>query len=113
MRTGLQLYMKDTKVMTVKESHNFEAVDVETEIDQIFLCLGSVIILKRDCTKKFQGDRDLEGSHEGARKNSEKDVLLVIKIKTIHTIVFPIAIYGCESWKMNEVEKKKVYLCIS
>lgn len=50
----LQLIIRKTKVMTTRESHNFNVDNEESEIFQGFLFLNSVINLKGDCNQEIR-----------------------------------------------------------
>ena len=39
-----------------------------------------------------------------------KNVSLETKIKVIHTLLLRITMYGCESWKLKKVERKKGWI---
>lgn len=70
--------------------------------------LRLVIISKGDCSQEFERRLRLKRvAMEELGKIKSNDVSLETKSKTIHILVFPITIYGCENWTMEKSGKKK------
>ena len=38
-----------------------------------------------------------------------KDITLPTKVHLVKAVVFPVVMYGCESWTKNKVEPQKIY----
>ena len=64
-----------------------------------FIFLGSKITADGDCSMKLKDTCSLE---EKGMKNLEpirsRDVALPTKVSIVKAMVFPVVIYGCESW---------------
>ena len=37
-----------------------------------------------------------------------RDITLISKIKAVQTLVFPVVVYGCESWTVRKADRKKM-----
>ena len=37
-----------------------------------------------------------------------RDITLLIKVHLVKAMVFPVVTYGCESWTMNKVERRRI-----
>ena len=96
--------------MTTEELHNFKVDNEEIEVVQDFLFLGSIIKQHGDCNEEIR--RRLRLGRAAVRELDkilkDKDVSLGTKIKIIQTMVFPIAMYGCESWMVKKADRKKI-----
>ena len=91
--------------MTIEELHIFNVDNEETEMVKDFLYLRLIISPKGDCSQEIRRRLRLG---RAAMKKLEiiikcKDVSLEIKAKIIHTLVFPITIYGCESRRLRKL----------
>ena len=78
---------------------------VETVKDFIFL--GSKITADGDCS--YEVERHLllgkKKNYDKPRQNiKSRDITLLKKVHLVKAMVFPVVMYGCESWTMNKVE---------
>ena len=81
---------------------------VETVADFIFLC--SKIIADVDCSHEIKR-RLLLGRKVMTNLNSilkSRDITLPTKVHLIKTMVFPVVMYGCESWTIKKAEHWKI-----
>ena len=83
--------------MTTEELHNFNVANEEILIVKDFLYLGSIITPTRACSQKI---RKRLGFGRAAMKELETIIKCkdVSKAKIIHTLVFPITMYGYKSY---------------
>ena len=80
----------------------------ETVTDFIFL--GSKVIADNDCSHKIKR-RLLLGRKAMTNLDSifkSRDVILPIKAHLVKTMVFPVVIYGCESWTIKKYECRRI-----
>ena len=74
---------------------------LETVTDFIFL--GSKITADGDCSHEIKRHLLLEGEAmtklDSVFKN--KDITLLIKVCLVKAMVFPVVMYGCESWTIK------------
>ena len=78
---------------------------VETVTDFIFL--GSKITTDSDCSHEIKR-RLLLGKKAMTNLDSivkSKDITLCTKVHLVKAVVFPVVIYGCESWTIMKAER--------
>ena len=77
---------------------------METVTDFIFL--GSKITADRDCSHEIQRrlllGRKALTNLESILKSG--DITLLTKVRLVKAIVFPVVMYGCESWTIKKAE---------
>ena len=111
-RTGLRVNVGKCKVMRVNARNN-EAITVNglaLEDVEKFIYLGATVC------KQGGGEEDIKarlGKARGAfvklnRVWNSSSVTRKTKIRLYKTLVKPVLMYGCETWKMNEGDAKKI-----
>ena len=78
---------------------------METVTDFIFL--GSKITVDGDCSHEIKR-RLLHGRKVTTNLDSvleSRDITLVTKVCLVKAMVFPVVIYGCESWTIKKAER--------
>ena len=101
---------KKTKIMasTPITSWQTDGQTVETVADFIFL--GSKITADHDCSHEIKR-RLLLGRNVMTNLDSilkSRDITLPIKVRLVKATVFPIVMYGCESWTIKKVECQRI-----
>ena len=79
-------------------------IDGETVVDFIFL--GSKITVDSDCSNEIKR-RLLLGRKVTTNLDSilkSRDVTLPTKVRLVKAMVFPVVMYGCESWTIKKAE---------
>ena len=97
-KAGLKFNIKITKIMA-NEGGKVEAV---TD----FLFLGSKITEDGDCSQDIRR-RLLLGRKAMTNLDSvlkRKDIAFLIKVHIVKAMVFPVVMYGCESWTIKKAE---------
>ena len=109
-KAGLHLSVKKTKITTTEEIHNFNVDSEDIEVLKEFVYLGSVINLNGDCSQEIK--RRLRLGRPAMKELGKiikcKKVSLETKAKIIHTLVFPITMYGSQSWTVKKADRKKM-----
>ena len=82
-------------------------IDGETmETVKDFIFLGSKITLDVDCSHEMKRHllpgRKAMTNLDSVLKNT--DIILPTKVHLVKAIIFPVVIYGCESWTINKAE---------
>ena len=75
-----------------------------------FTFLGSKITGDIDCTNKIKRDL-LLGRKTMTNLDSvlkSRDITLPTKVHIVKTMVFPVVMYGCESWTVNKAEHRRI-----
>ena len=83
-------------------------VDGETVSDLIFL--GSKITADGDCSRDIKR-RLLTGRKVMTNLDSllkSRDITLSTKVRLVKAMVFPVVMYGCESWTIKKPERLKI-----
>ena len=105
-KVGLKLNIQKTKIMASGPitSQEIDAETVETVSDFIFL--GSKITADGDCSHEIKR-RLLLGRKVITNLDSifkSREITLPTEVRLVKAIVFPVVMYGCESWTVNEAE---------
>ena len=99
-KVGLKLNIQKTKIMASSPFTSWE-IDGETVADFIFL--GSKITADGDCSHEIKR-RLLLGRKVITNLDStlkSRDVTLPMKVHLVKAMVFPVVMYGCESWTVK------------
>ena len=109
-KLGLKLNIQKTKIMASIPitSWQIDGETVETVRDFIFL--GSKITAVGDCSHKIKR-RLLLGRKTMTNLDSilkSKDITLPTKVHLAKTMVFPVVIYGCDSWTLKKAECRRI-----
>jgi len=83
-------------------------IDGETVADFIFL--GSRITADGDCSHEIKR-RLLLGREVMTNLDSifkSRDITLSTKIHLVTALVFPVVMYGCESWTVKKAERRRI-----
>ena len=104
---GLKLNIQKTKILASSPitSWQIDGERVETVSDFIFL--GSKITADGDCSHEIKR-RLLLGRKVMINLDSllkSKDIALPTKVCLVKGMVFPVVMYGCESWTIKKVER--------
>ena len=103
-KVGLKLNMQKTKMMASGPITSWE-IDGETVRDFIFL--GSKITADGDCSHEIKR-RLLHGNKVITNLDSilkSRDITLLTKVHLVKAMVFPVVMYGCESWTVKKAER--------
>jgi len=103
---GLKLNIQKTKIVASGPITSWE-IDRETvETVSDFIFLGSKITADRDCSHEIKR-RLLLGRKIMTNPDSifkSRDITLPTKVHLVKAMVFPVVIYGCESWTVKKTE---------
>ena len=106
-KVGLKLNIQKTKIMASGPitSWQIDGETVETVRDFIFQ--GSKITAAGDCSHEIKR-RLLLGSKVMTNLDSmfkSRDITLPRKVRLVKAMVFPVVMYGCESWTVKKAER--------
>ena len=105
-KVGLKLNIQKAKIMASSPitSWQIDGETVETMADFIFL--GSKITADGDCSHEIKRHlllgRKLMTNLDSILKS--RDITLPTKVHLVRVIVFPVVMYGCDSWTVNKAE---------
>ena len=103
-KAGLKLSIQKTKIMASGPITSWQ-IDMETmETVTDFYFLGSKITAYGDCSHEIKRHlllgRKVMTNLDSILKS--RDITLPTKVHLVKTIVFPVVMYGCESWTIKE-----------
>ena len=102
-KVGLKLNIQKMKIMVYGPITSWE-IDGETVADFIFL--GSKIVADGDCSHEIQRllllGRKVMTNIDSIFKS--RDITLPTKVHLVKAMVFPVVMYGCESWTIKKTE---------
>ena len=109
-KVGLKLNIQKTKILASGPITSWE-IDGETvETVSDFIFLGSKITADGDCSHEIKRclllGRKVMTSLDSIFKS--RDITLPTKVCLVKAMVFPIVMYGCESWSLKKVECKRM-----
>ena len=109
-KVGLKLNIQKTKIMASGPITPWEidGETVETESDFIFG--GSKITADGDCSHEIKR-RLLLGRKVMTNLDSifeSRDIPLPTNVRLVKTMVFPVVMYGCESWTVKKAERQRI-----
>ena len=109
-RVGLKLSIQKTKIMASSPITSWQ-VDGETmETVTDFIFLGSKIPADGDCSHEIKRHL-LLGRKAMINLGSilkSRDITLPAKVHLVKAIVFPVVMYGCESWAIKKAEHQRI-----
>ena len=102
-KVGLKLNIQKTKIMASRPITSWQT-DGETVTDFIFW--GSKITADGDCSHEikrrlFLGRNVMTNLHSILKS---RDITLPAKVRLVKAMVFPVVMYGCESWTIKKAE---------
>ena len=109
-KVGLKLNIQKTKIMTSGPitSWQIDGETVETVADFIFL--GSKITADGDCSHEIKRcllfGRKVMTNLDSILKS--RDITLPTKVHLVKAVVFPVVMYGYESWTIKKVEHQRI-----
>ena len=109
-KAGLKLNIQKMKIMAPGPITSWQ-IDGETmETGTDFIFLGSKIIADGDCNHEIKRclllGRKVRTNLDSVLKS--RDITLLTKVHVIKTMVFPVVMYGCESWTINKAEHRRI-----
>ena len=102
-KVGLKLNIQKTKIMASGPITSWE-IDGEKVRDFIFW--GSKITADGDCSHEIKRRLQLEWKVMANLDSilKSRDITLPTKVHLVKAMVFPVVMYGCESWTVKKAE---------
>jgi len=106
-KVGLKLNIQKTKIMASGPITSWE-IDGETVSD--FILEGSQITADGDCSHEIKRcllfRRKVMTNLDSIFKS--RDITLPTKVRLVKAMVFPVVMYGCESWTVKKAEHRRI-----
>ena len=109
-KVGLKLNIQKTKIMAFGPitSWEIDGETVETVADFIFL--SSKITADGDCSHEIKRHlllgRKVMNNLDSILKS--RDITLPTEVRLVEAMVFPVVMYGCESWTVKKAERRRI-----
>ena len=109
-KVGLKLNTQKTKIMASGPITSWE-IDGETvETVSDFILGGSKITADGDCSHEIKSrlllGRKVMTNLHSILKN--RDITLPTKVHLVNAMVYPVVMYGCESWTIKKAEHRRI-----
>ena len=102
-RVGLKLNIQKAKIMASSPITSWQ-IDGETvETVSGFIFWGSKITADGDCSHEIK--RCLLLGRKVMTNLNSRDITLPTKVRLVKAMVFPVVLYGCESWTVKKAER--------
>ena len=99
-KVGLKLNIQNTKIMAFGPITSWEINGETVETVSDFIFLGSKITANGDCSHEIKRclllGRKVMTNLDTILKS--RDITLPTKVRLVKAMVFPVVMYGCESW---------------
>ena len=80
------------------------------QCQSLFLCVGSKITADGDCSHEIKRHlllgRKVMTNLDSIFKS--RDITLPTKVRLVKAMVFPVVMYGCESWTVKKAERRRI-----
>ena len=109
-KVGLKLSVQETKIMASSLITSWEIDEETVETVADFISLGSKITADGDCSHEIKScfllGRKVMINLDSIFKS--RDITLPTKVHLVKAMVFPVVMYGCESWTVRRLSAKEL-----
>ena len=105
-KVGLKLNIQKIKIMAFRPIISWQTDEETMETVTDFISFGSKIIAGGNCSHEIKR-RLLLGRTVMTTLDSilkSRDITLLTKVHLVKAMVFPVVVYGCESWTIKKAE---------
>ena len=106
-KVDLKLNIQNTKIMASGPITSWEIDGEAVETVSDFIFLGSKITADVDCSHEIKRHlllgRKVMTNLDSIFKS--RDITLPTKVRLVKAVVFPVVMYGCESWTVKKAER--------
>ena len=105
-KAGLKLNIEKTKIMTSSPITSWQIVEETIETVTDFIFLDSKITVDGDCSHEIKRclllGRKAMTNLDSILKS--RDITLPTNVDLVKAMVFPVVMYGCESWTIKKAK---------
>ena len=109
-KVGLKLNIQKMKVMASGPITSWQIVEERVETVSNFIVLSSKITTDGDCSHEIKRcllfGRKVMTNLDSIFKS--RDITLPTKVHLVNATVFPVVMYGCESWTIKKAECQRI-----
>ena len=109
-KASLKLNIQKTNIMASSPISSWQIEDERIEAGTDFIFLGTKIMADDDCSHGIKGCL-LLGRKAMINLDSilkSRNVTLPTKVCLVKAVVFPVVVYGCESWTIKKAERQRI-----
>ena len=109
-KVGLKLNIQKTKIMASGPITSWQIEGETMETVRDFISLGSKITADGDCSHEIKR-RLILGRKAMTNLGSifkSRDITLPTKVRLVKAMVFPVVMYGCDSWAVKKAENQRI-----
>ena len=109
-KAGLKINIQKTKIMASGPITSWQTEEEKMETVTDFIFLDSKITADGNCSHRIKR-RLLLGRKAMTNLDSilkSRDITLPTKVHIVKGMVFPVVMYGCESWTVKKVELRRI-----
>ena len=109
-KVGLKLNIQKTKIMASSPITSWQIDEATVETVSDFIFMDSTITADGDCSHEIKR-RLLLGKKVMTNLDSilkSRDITLPTKVHLVKAMVFPVVMYGCESWTIRKAECRRI-----
>ena len=111
-KAGLKLNIQKMKIMASGPITSWEIDGARVETVADFIFWGSKITVDGDCSHEIKRclllGRKVMTNLDSIFKS--RDITLSTKVRLVKAMVFPVVMYGCESWTVKKLSAKELML---
>ena len=110
-KVGLKLNIQKTKIMASGPITSWQIYGETVEAVADFIFLGSKITADGDCSHEIKRNFPWKKSYYQPRQHiKSRDITLPTKVRLVKAMVFPVVMYGCESWTIKKAKCRRFYV---
>ena len=109
-KVGLKLNIQKTKIMSSSPITSWQIDGETTETLKVFILGGSKITADGDCSHEIKRPLLLgrQAMTNLDRMLKSRDITSPTKVHLVKALVFPVVMYGCESWTVKKAEHQRI-----
>ena len=109
-KAGLKLNIQKTKITASGPITSWQIDEETVETVRDFIFLGSKIIADDDCSHEIKRHLLLRRKAMTNLDNivKSRDITLLTRVCRVSAMVFPVVMYGCESWTRKKTERRRI-----
>ena len=104
-KVDLKLNIQKTKIM---ESGPITSWQIDGETMRDFISEGSKITADGDCSHVIKRQMGIKAMIKLDNILKSRDITLPTEVRLVKAMVFPVVMYGCESWTVKKAEHRRI-----
>ena len=112
-KTGLEMNMNKTKVMTNRQPSPIQVDSAYLQYVPEYIYLGQLVSFKQTMEKELKRRIAIAWRTFWSLKFIllDRNLNRRLRFEALESCIFPGLLYGCQTWKLTENQKKKIQVC--